>query len=73
MLEFDAQETTMYAVRLSELPSDSICKDDEIDGYDFVNKDKVYGKLSQMETKGFWNCVIKEFDKDKVEGRGKFK
>lgn len=73
IIEFDAQETTMYVVRLSELPSGLMCKDDEIDGYDLVNKDKVYDKLSQIETKKFWNCVIKEFDIDKVEGRGKFK
>ena len=37
-IEYDAQETTMYVVRISELPTDLMCEDDEIDGYDFVNK-----------------------------------
>lgn len=58
---YDSQETTMYIVRLSEQPSALICEDDEIDEYDFTNKNEVLDKLSHAETKKFWNSVIKKF------------
>lgn len=57
---YDAQETTMFIVQLNELPTDLRCIDDEIDGYEFVDKDNVLNILSLSETKEFWNRIIKK-------------
>lgn len=60
MIEYDLQETTMYIVRLGEQLTELRCEDNEIDEYDFVDKEEVYAKLSHMETKKIWRKVIKE-------------
>lgn len=39
------------------------CIDDEIDEYDFVDIDSVSEKLSQEETQGFWNNIMKNINK----------
>lgn len=61
IIGYDAQETTMYIARISKQLHELSYEDDEIDEYYFSDKDQVYDKLSQTETKGFWKCVIKEF------------
>jgi putative (di)nucleoside polyphosphate hydrolase len=58
---YDGQVTTMYIVQVKNQPSDLRCDDDEVDGYDFVNKGSVLDKLSHVETKEFWDSVIKRF------------
>ncbi|BCN31068.1 hypothetical protein [Anaeromicropila herbilytica] len=50
----------MYLVRIGELSRALSCQDLEIDDYVFIDKDKVYDKLSQSETREFWNCVNQE-------------
>ena len=61
IIGYDAQETTMYMVRLNE-SSVLVCRDSEIDDYDFIDREKVYNKLSLCETKEFWKCINQRFD-----------
>jgi hypothetical protein len=54
----------MFLVQIDEQPDDLRCTDDEIDGYDFVDIDSVSEKLSQEETQGFWNNIMKNINKN---------
>ncbi|MDF2548932.1 MAG: Phosphoglycerate mutase [Anaerosolibacter sp.] len=64
VIGYDKQETTMFLVQIDEQPDDFRCTDDEIDGYDFVDIDSVSEKLSQEETQGFWNNIMKNINKN---------
>ncbi len=57
---YDMQKMTMYLVQIDERPEVLRCTDDEIDGYEFVDMDRVSEKLTQKETQDFWNNIIVE-------------
>jgi len=60
VIGYDTQETIMFEVFCDENIDSFSCVDEEIDGYRFVDRDKMTNILTLPETREFWQQFINE-------------